>query len=399
MDKEECFVIAREGISGGTGTLSLRLFEYIKREGGRCVYLCCENNAPQNYALIEKIVDEIICVQDISFTKQFDTIKNKYKSFCFLTYSIAEYIAINSLRRNCNKINRVIYYVVHDYAFSIPPSLQLTKFKRTIRSLFQCLKYRKVVSTLMINRSIIYMDDLSLMETKNNLKIGNIQSIVKLLPINIPNLSREDFKCIKRHKPFTLVSMCRMEFPMKGYVLGLIDKFCELSKKFDIRLVLVGDGPGRVQVEEKLSCLSSENRDKIEYIRSIPYSELGEFFSQCDLALGMGTMLLDASVNKVLAVPVRSYTNQLVVSSLFLDKVEWLVFDKMAERPLEAILSQLLSLNDDDYSLLLEKQYLNVSSAYNIKDFITLLQDPSIGSKVLSGNCLWFYKILDKRIC
>ncbi|MBR5907070.1 MAG: glycosyltransferase [Bacteroidales bacterium] len=398
MAKEECFIIAREGVSGGTGTLSLRLFEYIKQEGGRCVYLCCENNAPQNYALMERVVDEIVCVQDISFTKQFDSIKNKYKSFCFLTYSIAEYVAISTLRNKCDKIKRVIYYVVHDYAFSIPPSLQLNKFRRTIIPVFQRLKYRKLVSTLMVNRSIVFMDDISLMETKKNLRIGNLPSIVQLLPINIPNLLPEDFKVIKRHKPFTIGTMCRMEFPMKGYVLGLIDKICELSNVYDIRLILVGDGPGRVLVEEKLNCLPTNNRGKIEYIRSLPYSEIGNFYSQCDLALGMGTMLLDASINKVLAVPVRSYTNDLVVSALFLDKVEWLLFDKMDEKPFEGILSYLLALEDDEFNLLVERQFLNVRNAYNINDFIRLLQDNSVGANTLNSRELWFFKMLNKII-
>ena len=98
-----------------------------------------------------------------------------------------------------------------------------------------------------------------------------------------------------------------MELTMKGYVMGLIDVFSSLLNKYDLNLIIVGDGEGAQLLRDKISALSEIVRKKILYKNSIPYSEINIFFSRCDLFLGMGTTLLDASNHNVLALPVFPY--------------------------------------------------------------------------------------------
>lgn len=382
MDKECCFIIARKGVSGGTGTLSLRIFEEIHKRGFNCVYFCNCNNAPSTYALIKDNTNTIVCESDVTYQQHFEKIKKKYKFFIFLTYSISEYMAINKLRDKNKSIKRVIYYVVHGYAFSLSPFVHVSRWRRMLFSFYNYVKNRRIVKELIANNSIIFMDETSVVETGKALRLKIPIDLIHLLPIKIKRYPESEWNGLKRHVPFTIGTMCRMEFPMKAYVIGLIDSFRKLVNdlNYDLRLIIVGDGPGEECLMASLDALPKEVRGRIEYIKNLPYSGIGDFYSQCDLALGMGTVLLDSANFNVLALPVAWYTNELKISNLFLYDVKTLSTNG-TELRFEDVLKELQQLSNDDYNLLIKTQYERVRDLYNIEDFVNLLLFDTIGDR------------------
>lgn len=393
MGTDNCFVIAREGCSGGTGTLSLRLIKHIHSLGVHCVYICCENNDPKTYNLICAEADVVVCEADKKYHAHFERLKGKYSSFVCLTYSLEEYMAINALRVSFDSIKRVVYYVVHGYAFSIPPATNISIVKRLMCRVYNCLRYRRLVKTLLRNQSIIFMDEVSVNETSKALRLEITKSVIHLLPMRINDYDEEVWNTLTRHSPFTIGTMCRMEFPMKAYVIGLLKRFPLLLQKYDLKLIIVGDGPDRLRLDKEIELLPPKIRERIDYFESVSYTHLDDFYSQCDLVLGMGTVLLDSANHNVLSIPVTPYTYDLKVTSLFLENPDWLCV-KGEEHDFEIILDSLLTMPQESFNQLVRKQYENVKSLYEINDFTHFLLNTEVGALSVSLKNSFLYDLL-----
>jgi hypothetical protein len=240
------------------------------------------------------------------------------------------------------------------------------------------IKNRRLVEGLLRNRAIVFMDNISVKETEESLNIYIDKSLIYYLPIEIKPYHNNYWQGLERHNPFAIGTMCRMEFPFKGYVLGLIDVFGLLCDKYNICLYIVGDGPNVAQLKEKLDTIPEIVRNRIEYKKSVDYTKIDSFYCQCDLVLGMGTMLLDAANNNVLAMPVSGYCNELKVSTVFSENIEKL-FRVGKECDFEEKLKELLSLSQGDYNALIKDQYEKVKKTYGIDHFCKLLIDSSFG--------------------
>ena len=364
-----CYVIAREGVSGGTGTLSLRLLNELHLKGEHCAYFCCINNNPEMMNQLQRCVDNLVCNPDRSYKMHFQILADDYDSFVFLTYSLNEYLEIDKIRRECNKIKRVIYYVVHGYAFKVIGTENQSTLKKWARHFLNIISRRQLVKELIKNKSIVFMDVLSVEETSRSLKLDIDRSLIYNIPFKMIDYDKNVWGELKHHTPFTIGTMCRFEFPMKGYVIGLINELPELLKKFDIRVFIVGDGEGGDLFRQKISLLPDDAKEKVKYIKNIPYSEIDTFFSECDLYLGMGTTLLDASNHNVLSVPVEGYTYNLNVGALFLENTGWLC-SKGETRNVADLLKELFGYSREEYNALVQEQYEKVKENYGIEKFV-----------------------------
>ncbi len=109
----------------------------------------------------------------------------------------------------------------------------------------------------------------------------------------------EDFlkqKAAEKNKQLHVLAVARMDFPFKGYLLGLLDSFAEVSARYpDVKLTVIGSGKDELAFYEKLNTLNASVREKITCIKNVPYSELDRFFKDAHLFVGMGTTLLDAA--------------------------------------------------------------------------------------------------------
>lgn len=390
-----CYAIARSGVSGGTGTLSLRLIRELHQKGYYCAYLCCENNAADTMKQMEAVADEVVCCFDSSYKKQFESIKNRYEQFVILTYSVDEYLSIDKLRIFYPQIKRVILYVVHGYAFSLPNLKNMSKHKRCIKLLALRIMKRPLVKALLRKNSIIFMDEISIQTTSKTLSLKIDNSVIHHLPIKVKEYSADTWIKLKRHEPFTIGTMCRMEFPMKGYVVGLVDEFPALLKKFDVSLNIVGDGDGGEYLRGKIASLPDNIRNRVKYTKIIPYDQIGSFYSECDLFLGMGTTLLDAANYNVLAAPVFSYRMDLKIASLFVEDVDW-ICERGEMRDLDDLLNSLRNLTRERYNLLIKEQYEKVRDAYGMEQFLSILLESEIGCQTCPKLIKNIYVIFQK---
>ncbi len=111
----------------------------------------------------------------------------------------------------------------------------------------------------------------------------------------------------KRNENLSILTVTRMVFPFKGYVLGLIQDFALLCDQYDVNLVIIGDGDGLNEVNAKIGQLEEDIRNRISLMPSVPYQQLKDIYSKADIYVGMGTTLLEASKNALPSIVANAY--------------------------------------------------------------------------------------------
>ena len=364
MDRP-CIVIVREGISGGTASLSFRIIMALREKGFDCMYFCRQINDESNYNLFTGNGIDVECIDDYSYSKHLlkrckDGIRYK-----FLTYSIEENLVVEKLRdKYCNyNIESCLYYVVHHYAFG-------KKGCSLLEKLISIIKYRILIKLLFSARSILFMSELCLENARSvlSLEMSNADDYVYYLPVKINRFTREQIQAKKRHTPIVISSITRLEFPFKEYVMGLLDWFGNNSIG-NINLIIVGDGRDRQLFLKKLNSIDVEKRKRIKYYPNIQYDKLSDIFELSDLYVGMGTTLIDAANNLTLALPVNGYTNKIEVSGLLSENIREL-FASGEKKSFDHYIQQLINMSDAEYINQILIQYELFCKTYDIDNFV-----------------------------
>jgi glycosyltransferase involved in cell wall biosynthesis len=104
---------------------------------------------------------------------------------------------------------------------------------------------------------------------------------------------------------------------VKGYVAGLIKTLARIQQTAGLRfrLIIVGDGPLRSKLEKDAE--SSGIGCRIEFVGTVPYAELKEYYVKADIYVGMGTTVLEAASAGVPAIVAIAYTENFLTTGVF----------------------------------------------------------------------------------
>ena len=391
MDNK-CVIIVREGISGGTASLSFRLLMALRDNGYNCMYFCRQINDENNYKLFKNNGIPVECIDDYSYKKHFDKRCDNSFIYKFVTYSIDEYLIVERLKNKYSNIESCLYYVVHHFAFGSADSLWYNRLMSIVR-------YRHVVRRIYSNRSILFMSDLCLKNARTvlSLKMPLAEKLVYYLPMRINDYSTNQICEKKRHNPFVISTITRLEFPFKGYVIGLLDWFERNFLRYNLELTIVGDGQGQGVFLERLSTMAEDCRKRIQYYPNIPYDQLSDIFSITDLYVGMGTTLLDAANNLTLAVPVNGYTMNLEVSGFFSENIKE-VYAVGPLKPIDSLVHKLVEMSDEEYTKYINRQYDFFCKIYDINNFVNYIISSDYDNRKISLLQLFKIYLFDYSI-
>lgn len=104
-------------------------------------------------------------------------------------------------------------------------------------------------------------------------------------------------KAKSRDEEFIIATCARFQFPHKGYMLGLLDVFKELKKKYPkVKLVVIGDGE-RDKFNERFNTLPDEVKKDITLTGALPFTELNVTYKKCHMCIGLaGAISTSASL-------------------------------------------------------------------------------------------------------
>lgn len=146
-----------------------------------------------------------------------------------------------------------------------------------------------------------------------------------------------------------IITCARLEFPFKGYILGLIEDFAEIAKSYqDLTLSIIGDGSGRALLEEKINKQPENIRQRISWIPSMIYSDLKEYMKTGFAYVGMGTTVLDACNCAVPSFCVAPYSYSCKSNGFFCDNWDNLA-DYDFQKPIADFLKELLKMDLSQY--------------------------------------------------
>lgn len=282
--------VAEKFIVGGVETYYMRMFSWAHCRGYRTILLLPQNAfiADEWKAKIEKEMVEVWFYSSSLFSVKVSDSQMNRVSFdpedlsqktvvCdnLHTYTAACYIAQKYEWNNA----RLLLYILHP---------EMSRCSET--KLFN-LGYRHLLVKKIMGNGLLFMDEQTLCSFENyyGYKV-NAETAILRLGQDIPGT----FEFRERDRDsFHILSVSRMDFPFKGYVLGLIDSCRELKERYPgLKLTLIGDGPGYDRVLSKVKELELEQ--DINLLKTVPYEELEQYITGSDLCVGMGTSLLDA---------------------------------------------------------------------------------------------------------
>lgn len=260
----------------------------------------------------EKISDKNIIL--IKYNTSKDILNNNYNTYIF--FEIDEFLSC--LHKCKDKSKGLFLYVVHPNLFSdYEGSVPLYK-KMIFSSLKNCVKQ------YIYSGRVFFMDYECLEST---LKYYNFcieeekkkQCIVHLIsnPVSVP------IKAFNKQR-FDILSVSRADFPFKGYLIGLIDEYNKIRSKYDnVCLTVVSTGPNIVELKKKID----ESKFDINLIQGLSRDELSAYYNKCDLYVGMGMTIIEASSRGKISLPVKTYTYKCLTNGFFYNNPEWVTAD------------------------------------------------------------------------
>ena len=395
------YIIARYGVNGGTGTLSIRMTKWLVANGYKVIYMCCVNDNTSNSKELIKNGAEFLLINDISYVEHCREYLNDTHQYSVITYSLEEYLSFVNIQHLYINFQRIFLYVVHSLIFG-EENNNISFIKRISRR-FQLREY---IQKIYQNGNLLFMDEMSLLTAQRIFGVifHEPENSILYIPIEIKNFQIDlKNKSISEDKEIKILTVTRMDFPFKGYVFGLIDMYIELKNKFPyIKLVIIGDGPGLSQLVNKINSLEIQLRAGIELVLHVPYALLDKYFQSSVVYIGMGTTILDAVNNSVPSIIVGAYTYDLSNVRYFNEKrgdIGTVANSELNRKDCSFFVENILNMNFEEYHHFAHLQYCGLKANFDINDFFDVYKNLLLRFKIIIlPQFIYLIKILFIRI-
>lgn len=153
-----------------------------------------------------------------------------------------------------------------------------------------------------------------------------------------------------RDKEFRILVCSRLDFPHKGYVLGMVDAF-ESIKPFypNVTLVIAGDGPSRDALEKKVNALPVEMQSSVELLGTLGQKQLMEQFSRASVNPNLAGALVDGAISGVPSLPMRHYTDRAECYGFYEDTTKEDELNKGRGKDVRPYIERLINMPIDEY--------------------------------------------------
>lgn len=156
---------------------------------------------------------------------------------------------------------------------------------------------------------------------------------------------------------FYIVSAGRLEFPHKGYLLGLIDVFEELKTKYPfLMLFIIGDGKDKKILFDKLKKLPINIQKDIIYHKSMPFEKLLDFYQKCNLSISVAGCASAGARIGLLTLPARHYTERCEVYG-FIPESKYMTTSDKPGMPVKPFIEKVINMDKNEYIKMSKASY------------------------------------------
>lgn len=182
--------------------------------------------------------------------------------------------------------------------------------------------YRGLVLKWLDNGEYLFFDQKHINALTENYSISR-QNLQRLIVPCVREMrcfddKRALAKAKSRNEQFRIVCSSRFEFPHKGFILGVLDDFAELKRKYSqIALTIIGDGPGKGDVERKLADMMDDVRSSIELLGFLSPSRFDKVLEDAHLHISLAGCLSIGARCGTLSLPARHYTTDFQTTGFY----------------------------------------------------------------------------------
>lgn len=370
----KCLIFCVYGSQGGTATLSFRIAKNVQGKGFDVYYLRAEDNDQTNADMLRQSGVSVITLPLSSWKKQLIKIIQKYDEAKIVIYSF-EFLGLQEKvlryfhKRDTKKVVGGFLYVVVNECLTRGNSLRDKHPK--LSYLLNILDIPIILDAYLKGR-IIFMDDTTIRYTENALNIRFVDK--KEHTIFLPYTMGSNASPKRRNNNFVISTMARMDFPFKGYVLGLIDICKKISMNYPIELWIIGDGEDYERVSSEVK-KAENDRLTIKLFGNMTYDKAKATIRRSDLFVGMGTGILDAASQYIPSVPVQTYHYDCLGKNYFHCDPQILGYPSNEEDldDITPIIEKTIKMSENEYSDLCTKEHDAVNNNYNMSIFADYL--------------------------
>ena len=204
----------RSGMAGGTATLSLRIAKALLSEGYPVFYIYKNLNDNNNYASFRSMGVVMLTEENVKDNAGADD------EITVLTYTVEEHAAACRLFQGIKNKTVFLFPVTNGYSgvgfYSVKPLCAMDR------------GFVKPYLNYLCDKKLIFFAGKGVYERyKKYFDLGHYKGEFYPLPMQIPPFDEKRRRDRFDKMPRRIITVLRSEFPLKGYVFGLIDEFTE----------------------------------------------------------------------------------------------------------------------------------------------------------------------------
>lgn len=344
---------------GGIENYVYYMIKQALRENYRIIWLCDIN--PKISPVYENLLNSVQVRKVYCNTHSFHWFThssldlNKYDLIISISFNFMDHMRSLELLNGIDCKNIVpIYMVPHFKGGLIFPETNFKYLSSIIRSIIS-----KYYQKFIFSGEMIYMskDHPDAIERAYDIKIKD--SLRTLAPdFNVRRCYNDKpFISNYRRRDFYIVSAGRIEFPHKGYLLGLIDEFCDLKRKYEnLKLIIIGEGKDKKVLLEKLNNLTDYFAKDIIYKGNMSYENLLDFYQKCNLSVSVAGCAIASAKVGLLTLPCRHYTYKCEVYG-FIPEAKEMITSEKPGKPVKEYIERVLKMSEVEYLSLSKASY------------------------------------------
>lgn len=191
---------------------------------------------------------------------------------------------------------------------------------------------------------------IDVLEQKYNITVRDGYS--KLLPSlrPFPPLDFAELKRRSKRKSFNIITLGRLDFPHKEYILGLVKAFYRLKKKYSqLTLTIIGDGHSRDVLEREISLYEEFVRKDIHLLGTIARDDLQPFFRDSHLNISVAAGVAIGASYGVVSIPAKNYCTGECEVYGFLPDSKLMTVSTCAGELVDSYIEKVVNMSDAEY--------------------------------------------------
>ena len=364
----DCVIFIHQDL--GIGGIERYIYDqiiYLAKKNKIIVWICDKNRYIANeYKTLLNITNLHIYTEKIKICELKELLNNiKNPKINIITCYHDDFLYADKIRKQIKWGNVNIFYFLSHFCgarFFCEDIFSFKILNEISRKFMSQIYFRMYQSNALRFFSPIHS---KIVEDKYKFTISN-ENDLAVPPVITENIFDENhFRKLFNRNEFNIITVSRLDFPHKGYVLGLIDAYAQIRKNDkNTTLTIVGDGIGMSKVKSKIKELPIEYQNNIKILGYLSPEQLREEYLNANINISVAGCCTLGATYGTLSAPARHYTYECEVYG-YLPECEAVTPPEKKGYPVIELINDIKRMNEDEYIQKCRNGFINTNKSSN----------------------------------